>query len=655
LPLSLNSSKKSSAFKATLGVFMTLSKQLLILISVIFLILISINFAISVKNFKSYLEDEGQIHAQDTATSLGLSLSPYMNDTSDPIIKTMVSAIFDMGYYKEIRLVDAGKIELISLSNGKAIDRIPVWFVEYFPMSTITAKSEISFKWALRGTLYVTINPSLAYSKLYDQAKNLLSYSLLTFVLSIILLVLLLRMTLTSLNKINQLALRITEGHFEIIGKLPWTTEIKNITISINTMSQKIKSTIAALNNKLDALGASLLCDDLSGLYKKSVFETDIMNLMMAYTPAYFFIIKLDSLPDLIRERGNVSIDQFLKAFAAKLKNTCEQYPNVIIRPYRFYGGEFALLVNNGNIEQIESIAQSLNSDIAELGQLYFKPDLVHIGVVHVNSVCTPKSILDSAYEAYEQARLIGVNSYYIRSNDDFSRDILNWKELVFNCIDKADYSLTYISKIIAFQNEQLIMEEASAQVYDSNNQLVAIGPFISIAEELAKIVDLDKGVINMVLDYIDRDNISHAIAVNLSIETIKNIGFRLWLEKLIKINPLITQQIVFSFSTYAVAKQVEAYRDFIEVIHHCGGRVMIKRFDSQSMSLEFIKSLKPDFIRLSREISNGVSVSLQKYEFIQAMQQMGFLLDIAILAENVQLDTDYYSLKSIGITGASR
>jgi EAL domain-containing protein (putative c-di-GMP-specific phosphodiesterase class I) len=157
------------------------------------------------------------------------------------------------------------------------------------------------------------------------------------------------------------------------------------------------------------------------------------------------------------------------------------------------------------------------------------------------------------------------------------------------------------------------------------------------------------------VLEYIEKDNISHAVAVNLSIETIKNIGFRLWLEKLIKINPLVTQQLVFSFSTYAVAKQVDVYRDFIEAIHLWGGRVMIKRFDTQSMSLEVIKILKPDFIRLSREISNGVSVSLQKYEFIQAMQQMGFLLDIAILAENVQLDTDYYSLKSIGVTGASR
>ena len=634
---------------------MTLSKQLLILISAIFLTLISINFAISVNNFKSYLEDEGQIHAQDTATSLGLSLSPYMIDTSDPIIKTMVSAIFDMGYYKDIRLVDIGNNDLIYLGNDKSVKGVPAWFVEYFPMSTITAKSEISSKWAIRGTLYVTINSSLAHSKLYEQAKNSLSYSLLTFVLSIILLVLLLRITLTSLNKINQLALRITEGHFETINKLPWTTEIKNITISLNNMSRKIKSTISVLYNKLDVMGASLLCDDLSGLYKKSVFETDIMNLMMAYTPAYFFIIKLDSLPDLVRERGNESIDQFLKAFAAKLKNTCEQYPNIIMRPYRFYGGEFAMLVNNGNIEQIESIANTLNSDFAELGQSYSKLDLVHIGVVRVNSVCTPNSLLNSAYEAFEQARLIGANSYYIRSNDDFSRDILNWKELVCNCIDKGDFSLSYISKITAFQTEQLIIEEASAQVYDSNNQLVAIGPFISIAEELAKIIDLDKGVINKVLEHINSDNISHAIAVNLSIDTIKNIGFHLWLEKLIKINPLITQQIVFSFSTYAVVKQVEAYRDFIEVIHHWGGRVMIKRFDTQSMSLESIKTLKPDFIRLSREISNGVSASLQKYEFIQAMQQMGFLLDIAILAENVQLDTDYYSLKAIGIVGASR
>ena len=81
----------------------------------------------------------------------------------------------------------------------------------------------------------------------------------------------------------------------------------------------------------------------------------------------------------------------------------------------------------------------------------------------------------------------------------------------------------------------------------------------------------------------------------------------------------------------------------------------MIKRFESQSMSFEVTKKLNPDFIRLAREIGNGISLSPQKQEFVQALQQMGDLLDIIVLAENVQADNDYYSLKATGITGASR
>lgn len=617
--------------------------------------LFSVNFVLSVNNIKTYLEGESQSHAQDTATSLGLSLSPYMMDTSDPIIKTMVSAIFDMGYYQEIRLVDANNKELISLTNGKSVDGVPDWFIRYLPMPSIIAQSEISYNWMIRGVVYVTINPSFAYSKLYQQAKISFYYSLMTFVVSILLLMLLLRITLSSLKRINECALHITEGHFEIIENLPWTTEVKNITLSINKMSKKIESIIIALNSKLDKMGASLLRDDLTGLYKKAVFETDIMNLMMAYSPAYLMIIRVDSLSNLARERGNDIIDELLQLAAEKLKNSVEQHSDTIMKAYRFYGGEFAMLIKNSNSKQIASIAKVLSNDFAELGKKYSKFGLVHIGIAPVNSIDSPESILESAYEAYEQARLIGPNSYYIRSDESFARDIFAWKELVFNCIDNADYSLSYIGQIISFQTGQLVMEEAFTQVHDKNGQLVAIGPFISIAEKLAKIIDLDKGVINKVLDYIFNAQISHAVAVNLSTNTIKNIGFRLWLEKLIKNNPLVTQQLVFSFSAYAVAQDLEIYLDFIDVVHQWGGRVMIKRFESQSMPPELTKKLNPDFIRLAREIGNGISLSEKKYRFVQAIQQMGALLDITVLAENVQTDDDYLCLKTIGITGASR
>ncbi len=634
---------------------MSLSKQLLILISALFLMIFSVNFGLSVSNIKAYMEGEAQNHAQDTATSLGLSLSPYMSNPGDPIIKTMVSAIFDMGYYREIRLVDAGNQELLDLSNDKVVEGIPEWFVDYLPMTQATAESEISTGWTLGGVVYVTVNSSFAYSKLYEQAKASFYYSLATFIIAMMLLVMVLRLTLASLTRINQQALEIAEGRFETIEHLPWTSEVKNVAVSMNIMSRKIETTLKTLNHKLEAMGASLLRDDLSGLYKKAVFETDMMRLLAEHNPAYLVLIKVDSLPELVKERGNDSIDQLLQAIAEQLQKIAQQHPDTGIKSYRFYGGEFAMLIHNDKLELIEAIAKSLTAALAQLGQTCAKPDLAHLGLTLVLPVSTPESILKAAYEAYEQARLIGPNSYYFRDHDNTARDLAAWKALVFACIDSATYSLSYQGRINECFSGQIIMEEAFTHVHDEYGKWVAVGPFVSIAEKFAKIIELDKGVIDKALHHIQAQRLQHAIAVNLSTRTIKNSEFRLWLEKLLKTNPVAVKQLVFSFSAYAIAKDVATHVEFFYKVHQWGGRVMIKRFETQSISPDIIKQLKPDFVRLARELSNGISHSSQKHDFVQTMQQLSDLLDIAMLAENVQAESDFQTLKAIGIVGASR
>jgi hypothetical protein len=58
-----------------------------------------------VPNTKNFVEQQLSSHAQDTATSLGLSITPYIAISEDlPIIETMTNAIFDRGYYLEIEL-----------------------------------------------------------------------------------------------------------------------------------------------------------------------------------------------------------------------------------------------------------------------------------------------------------------------------------------------------------------------------------------------------------------------------------------------------------------------------------------------------------------------------------------------------------------------
>jgi EAL domain-containing protein (putative c-di-GMP-specific phosphodiesterase class I) len=103
------------------------------------------------------------------------------------------------------------------------------------------------------------------------------------------------------------------------------------------------------------------------------------------------------------------------------------------------------------------------------------------------------------------------------------------------------------------------------------------------------------------------------------------------------------------------VAKEVDVYLDFFEFIHSLGAKVMLKRFETQSMPLEMAKKLRPDYIRLARDLSNDLTQDESKKTFIETMQQAAELLDIVVLAENVQSDEDYAVIRAIGLYGGSR
>lgn len=634
---------------------MSLSKQLFIFVSLLFLIIFSLNFILSVRNIKSYLEIESQVHAQDTATSLGLSLAPYITNESDPVMETMIKAIFDMGYYSEIKLLNPDSKPLVHLVNKQGFVEVPQWFVGLLPMQLATAGSEVSSGWAIGGTLYVTINPGYAYLKLYGQAKSTLGYALITFVVAISLLILVLRFILLPLQAINQLALTIADGEFATIDPLPWTKEVRNVALSMNIMSKKLEGVVTNFNGKLEVLGKKLQLDDLTGLLKKSCFETDLKQLSIDDTEAYIFLIKIDSLIALAKEQSPENIDELLKKFANKLTLLSEQYVAGTLTAYRFFGAEFTLIARSMSKEQAEVVAKSVSTILSDLAEDTKRSDIAHIGITRFNPMRTTGAILDAAHEAFEQAQIIGANSYYFRITDDLAKDIATWKELVFKIVDQATYKVLFTGQVVDFKTSAVLMEDACTQANDQDNiEIVPIGTFVSIAEKFSKIVDLDQGITERTIAYINTNAIAHEVAISLSTRTVKNADFRTWLADRIG-NQAIAQQLVFSASAYAVAKEAEVYKEFIEFVHSLGSKIMLRRFETQSMSLEMAKALKPDYIRLARELSNGLGADQGKRNFVATMQEIATLLDIVILAENVLLDEDYSIIRDLGLAGASR
>ncbi len=615
----------------------------------------SVNFILSVNNIKSYLEGESLIHAQDTATSLGLSLSPYMTDEKDPILQTMMNAIFDRGYYQEVKLSNVDGHVLVALTSSKTLESVPNWFIQLLPMQTAVAESEISSGWNISGVVSVAINPGYAYFKLYDQVKTSFYYSLTAFMGSVVLLLLVLQITLSSLKNIGQMAEMIENGNFKVIDKLPWTLEVRKVASSMNSMSKKLEQVIKNLNNKLEGLGKKLQLDELTGLNKKNSFELDMKEIFASNSEAFIFLIKIDALGRLVKELGEDAVDQFIQQFSAILKDSHSTAAFGELSAYRLLGSEFVILAREGGIDAAESLATSLSKSFSELGEKYYTADIAHIGVTEFDQFSSTDNMLLAAKEAYEQAQMIGENGYFIRRGEDRAVDMNEWKQRVFDIVDRQDYTVSYIDPVIDLGTEKTLLKEAFSEVWGKDGEKLAIGTFVSVAEKFVKIVELDQGVTQQVISYIKSEGIDYAIAINLSNRTIKNSDFRSWLAATLKKNPDIAHQLVFSFSAYAVAKELNAYQAFIDFSHQYKAKVIIKRYETHVLAPRLLKRLKPDFIRLARDVSLGIEGDSAKQDFVKTVVEVTDLIEISVLAENVGSDSEFEYMGKLGVKGASR
>lgn len=634
---------------------MSLSKQLLILISLIFFIVFSINFVLSMNNIKSYLEVESEIHMQDTATSLGLSLSPYMSNDEDPIIRTMMNAIFDMGYYKEMTLVDVDGKVLVALTASNKIEGVPAWLVSLVPIKATTAISEISSGWNISGTLSVTTNPGYAYLKLYEQGKATLKFSLIIFLMAIAFLIITLRFTLRPLRAIEKQANDISAGNFTVIKDLPWTLEVKNVARSMNSMSLKMGAAIARLNSKLASLSENLKRDPLTKLLNQATFHVNLKEILSMREPGYAAIIKFDDLAGIAKNQGNEAVNELLINFAQILEKVQQLEPSS--STYRLYGSEFALLCPAMDKDEMTTLAESLKSLISDLGQQYNIDDLVHMGIIRFERTSDFNKLSPAMVEAYEQARKIGHNAYFIQDESVSSMSELDWKSTINNVIDNNIPEIVLTSDAYNYEGDTpvKVMEEAFTLVKDSVGNTLSIGTFFSMAQEFDLEEELDKCIVNKIITLLEESQQSIPVTINLSMTSVSSASFAAWLQFRIEHSMISPQVLVFSVTAYSAEKNLTAFANFSVFIKSLGAATLLKRYSSDIIAINLLKELHIDYIRLARDLTRDIRGNSNKSDLLDIMHEVSNLLDIKVIAEDVANEEDFEYVKKSGIYGIGR
>ena len=73
------------------------------------------------------------------------------------------------------------------------------------------------------------------------------------------------------------------------------------------------------------------------------------------------------------------------------------------------------------------------------------------------------------------------------------------------------------------------------------------------------------------------KNGIKHSIAINLSLESISDDRFIFGLKRKLLKKKNIASQLIFSVTSYAVAKDANKFKFFADKIHQCGAKVIIK------------------------------------------------------------------------------
>ena len=138
---------------------MTLHRQLITAVSLLFFVLLAGVEAIYLFNSRAQLQQQLGSQAQDSATALALRLA-LLRDLSDEVmVETIVNPVFDRGYFREISVLSTDGHTLVRKVLPPGLGDVPEWFTRLLPIEAPGAQSLISSGWRELGRVDIPERP----------------------------------------------------------------------------------------------------------------------------------------------------------------------------------------------------------------------------------------------------------------------------------------------------------------------------------------------------------------------------------------------------------------------------------------------------------------------------------------------------------------
>jgi EAL domain-containing protein (putative c-di-GMP-specific phosphodiesterase class I) len=223
----------------------------------------------------------------------------------------------------------------------------------------------------------------------------------------------------------------------------------------------------------------------------------------------------------------------------------------------------------------------------------------------------------------------------------------------VANSVPEQDYILHFQPQVDVNSKEIMGVEVYPHLKGDMEN--ISPAELIPVAEECGLMSRLGIWIVmeafKTVADWKKRIGKDLSLTINLSPLQLLDAEFIESLERECAEFDVPTNKLILDISSNVIMGATNSARDTMEAFHNFGFKLSLNDFGGSSINLSYLMNCGINYIKLSRKLISEVETDKATRVLIDSIIRFSSAMDIKVTAVGVETESQYHTLKDMGIT----
>lgn len=615
---------------------MTLYRQLVVGMITVFIFLMAAVLVIEFNTTRDNLLEQQRSEINNTINTVGLALTPYLQDKDTVATESVLNALFDGSSYSVVKLSFLDSDQVIERKYPQRSANVPDWFTNLDLFQPVEDTRILTSGWIQFAEVTIISQTAAIYEQLWDAFIKLISAIGLTFLFGMLCISAILHRALRPLKAITAKMRDIANNQFGQPLKAPSTTDLIAVVDGINYMSAQIEASFKEQAKEAQNLRQQAYIDPVSNLGNRSYFLTQLEQWLKEDGHGGIGVLHAEYISEAYDDRDYQSADQAVRSLATQLTNSAAVV-NQQVMIARISSDEFGFIFPNVDADELQAIAANIVHDVEMLGtDPTGSADMaIALGVAYNSSPKSRGDVLSMIDNALSKAKAAPEDKFGFVSSDTVAGLMgkQQWKTLVEEAIHEKWVQFRFQNA--CYSNGQLFHREAFSLI-QKDEQVYRATQYLFALEQLEATAMFDQHVISSVVEKLEQEATPTPTAINIARSSLIEPSFIRFVSQVLANHPKIAGFLHFEIGEESFIHHPNYCALFCNAIRQGGASFGVDNYGRHFQSLDYLNEFRPNYVKLDYLFTHNLDDEKQKFT-LTSISRTAQNLGITTIASRVE------------------